>query len=81
MCRRLGIRLPVAEVGEPQLDNGSELLAGLAPDQRRAVEARVLGDQSYAEIARRESVSEVVARKRVSRALAALRSRFEEEEA
>ena len=81
MCHRLGIRLPLEEVDEPQLDNGSELLAGLAPDQRRAVEARVLGDQSYAEIARRESVSEVVARKRVSRALAALRSRFEEEEA
>lgn len=81
MCRRLGIHLPEEDVSEAQLDNGSELLEALAPEQRRAVEARVLGDQSYAEIARRESVSEVVARKRVSRALAALRSRFDEEEA
>lgn len=79
MCRRLGIRLPVEEVIEPDVDDGAELLKRLAPDQRRAVEARVLGDQSYAEIARRESVSEQVVRKRVSRALATLRSRFQEE--
>lgn len=80
MCRRLGIRLPVEpDQPEPQLDAGDELLAGLSADQRRLVQARVLDDQSYAEIARRESVSEQTARKRVSRALAALRSRLQEE--
>lgn len=79
MCRRLGIRLPVEEVIEPDVGDGGELLNRLAPDQRRAVEARVLGEESYAEIARRESVSEQVVRKRVSRALATLRSRFQEE--
>lgn len=79
MCQRLGIRLPAEQATELELDNGRELLAGLAPDQRRAVEARVLGEQSYAEIASRESVSEQAVRKRVSRALASLRSRFQEE--
>src|SRR5581483_3314796 len=62
MCRRLGIRLPVEEIIEPDLEEGQELLNRLAPDQRRAVEARVLGDQSYAEIARQELVSEQVVR-------------------
>ena len=80
MCQRLGIRLPVEEVIEPQLDDGRELLASLSPDQRRAVEARVFGERSYAEIARQESVPEQVVRKRVSRALASLRSRFQEEQ-
>jgi RNA polymerase sigma-70 factor (ECF subfamily) len=79
MCRRLGVRLPADGVAEPDLDDGRELLSRLAPEQRRAVEARVIADQSYAEIARRESVSEQVVRKRVSRALATLRSRFQEE--
>ena len=79
MCRRLGIRLPTEQVTEPEFDDGRELLGDLAPEQRRAVEARVLGEQTYAEIARRESVSEQVVRKRVSRALATLRSRFQEE--
>lgn len=79
MCQRLGIRLPAEQAIELELDTGRELLAGLAPDQRRAVEARVLSEQSYAEIARRESVSEQVVRKRVSRALSALRARFQEE--
>lgn len=77
MCRRLGISPPQAE---PQLDESDAILAGLPSDQRRAVEARVLADQTYAEIARREAISEQVARKRVSRALAALRSHFEEEQ-
>lgn len=78
MCRRLGMR-PAAETAEPELDDSGELLVVLSADQRRVVEARVLDDKPYAQIAREESVSEGVVRKRVSRALAALRSRLEEE--
>lgn len=79
MCRRLGIRLPTARTAEPQLDGSAELLTVLPADQRRAVQARVLEDKPYAEIAREEDTSEQAVRKRVSRALAPLRSRIEEE--
>ncbi len=79
LCRRLGIRLPAHSVDAPTVDERDELLAGLSPGQRRIVEARVIDDQSYAEIARQESVSEQVVRKRLSRALAALRARSQEE--
>lgn len=82
MCRRLGIRPPelLVEVGfERVVSASSELLAVLPVEQRRAVEARVLRDESYAQIAREERVSEQAVRKRVSRALSALRSRFEEQ--
>jgi RNA polymerase sigma-70 factor (ECF subfamily) len=81
MCRRLSVRRPELDPVEIGLDRvtSGELLAGLPADQRRAVEARVLRDLPYEEIAREESVSAQVARKRVSRALSALRSRFQEE--
>jgi RNA polymerase sigma-70 factor (ECF subfamily) len=79
MCRRLGIRPPAVEAVELQFDSSAELLAALPADQRRAVQARVLDEKAYAEIAREESVSEQALRKRVSRALAALRSHFQEE--
>jgi RNA polymerase sigma factor (sigma-70 family) len=79
LCRRLGITVPEPHAGELQLDRSSALLAVLPADQRRAVQARVLEDRPYAEIADSEAVSEQVVRKRVSRALAALRSHFQEE--
>ncbi len=79
MCRRLGIRIPAVETAEVQLDSGGELLTGLPAAQRRVVEARVLDDKPYGQIAREESVSEQVVRKRVSRALRTLRSRLQEE--
>jgi RNA polymerase sigma factor (sigma-70 family) len=79
LCRRLGIRLQAGHVEAPAVDERDELLAGLSPGQRRIVEARVIDDQSYAEIARRESVSEQAVRKRLSRALATLRARSQEE--
>ena len=79
MCRRLGIQLAGYSGSELELDPGAELLVALPADQRRAVKARVLEDRPYPEIAREEAVSEQVVRKRVSRALAALRTRFEEE--
>jgi RNA polymerase sigma-70 factor (ECF subfamily) len=66
----------------PAIDNvaAAELLETLPDDQRRAVSLRVLSDRSYDQIATDEAVSEQVARKRVSRGLAALRSRMQEGE-
>ena len=79
MCRRLGMRLPTAQASAPELDQSDELLVTLSGDQRQAVEAHVLQDKPYAQIAHEQSASETAVRKRVSRALAALRSRLEEE--
>jgi RNA polymerase sigma factor (sigma-70 family) len=79
MCRRLGIQIPVSAVAEPELAGETEVLALLPSEQRRAVAARVLEDKSYEQIARQESITAEVARKRVSRALAALRSHLKEE--
>lgn len=49
------------------------LLAALPRDQREVVRARILEERSYEEIAEDIGVSEMVVRKRVSRALGALR--------
>jgi RNA polymerase sigma factor (sigma-70 family) len=51
-------------------------LAELPPEQREAVEARVLHDREYGEIAGELSCSEAVVRQRVSRGLRALRLRL-----
>jgi len=53
-----------------------EELEGLAPDQRAAVQARVLHELEYAQIALSAGTSELVVRKRVSRGLATLRERL-----
>ena len=53
------------------------LLDGLPEGQRRAIQARVLDELEYADIAQRLQCSEVVVRKRVSRGLSALRERLE----
>jgi RNA polymerase sigma-70 factor (ECF subfamily) len=77
--RRIGGRRLQWDVAELESDLSSEeLLQDLPADQRRAISARVLGDQSYEQIAREENVSPEAARKRVSRALRTLRSRFSE---
>ncbi len=55
------------------------LLAGLPPDQREAVRARVLEDLDYRELAARLQVSPAAARKRVSRGLNTLRRRIQHE--
>ena len=52
------------------------MLAELPPDQRVAIDAHVVGEQSYAEIAGHQHVSEPVVRQRVSRGLTALRQRM-----
>jgi RNA polymerase sigma factor (sigma-70 family) len=54
------------------------LLASLPEDQRRAVEARIVGERDYDDIARELRCSEAVVRKRVSRGLAAMRAGLEE---
>lgn len=55
-----------------------ELLAELPAAQREALQARVLDELSYAEVAQRLECSELVARQRVSRGLSRLRARLEE---
>lgn len=51
-------------------------LDGLPPEQRAAVEARVVDELGYDEIARRAATSEAAVRQRVSRGLGALRRRL-----
>jgi RNA polymerase sigma-70 factor (ECF subfamily) len=65
----------IARINE--LSDGSrlaELLRCLPRDQREAVRARILDDESYDEIAARVGSSAMVVRKRVSRGLQQLRS-------
>jgi RNA polymerase sigma-70 factor (ECF subfamily) len=56
-----------------------ELLDALPEDQRKAIRMRVIDELGYDELAASTQVSPAVARKRVSRGLAALRRRFEQE--
>ncbi|HET8977768.1 MAG TPA: RNA polymerase sigma factor [Solirubrobacteraceae bacterium] len=60
-------------------DAAGSLLEALPADQRAAVRARVLDEQSYPEIAVTLRCSPAVARKRVSRGLAALREQLGKE--
>jgi RNA polymerase sigma factor (sigma-70 family) len=55
-----------------------DMLARLPHDQAEAIRARVLDEQSYDVVAARLRCSPLVARKRVSRGLAALRNVLEE---
>ena len=55
-----------------------ELLQRLPADQRAAIEARVVDEQEYEQIAAATRTSEAVIRKRVSRGLASLRRKLEE---
>jgi RNA polymerase sigma-70 factor (ECF subfamily) len=81
--RRLGLeRLLVDDQALARIDElGADLalaaLGELPADQRAAVEARVLGEESYDELAVRLRCSRSVARQRVSRGLRALRERLE----
>jgi RNA polymerase sigma-70 factor (ECF subfamily) len=85
--RRMGIertRLDDAALEQVESAASAELVRvelregfdALPPDQRDAVALRVLLDHDYAELAQAAGVSEVVARKRVSRGLSALRARL-----
>ena len=65
----------LADAGRGRL---SELLAELPPEQREAIEARVINEREYADIAAQLRCSEQVIRKRVSRGLGSLRASLEE---
>lgn len=84
--RRLGIPpLELTDAGLERLERLAEsdevraALAALPDDMRVAVEARVVGEQPYPQIAAALETSESVVRKRVSRGLAGLRERMKEE--
>jgi RNA polymerase sigma factor (sigma-70 family) len=55
-----------------------ELVGDLPVEQRSAVRARIIDERDYADIAKDMRCSEAVVRKRVSRALGALRDQLEE---
>ena len=61
-----------------QDDRAINLISALPPDQRVAVQARVLEDRAYPDIATELRCSESVVRKRVSRGLASLRTQLQE---
>jgi RNA polymerase sigma-70 factor (ECF subfamily) len=65
--------LRIAALGEEPL---TQLLQQLPEPQRAAVRARILDERDYEDIARELRCSEQVVRQRVSRGLAALRTRF-----
>ena len=86
---RLGVPRP--DLSDPEIERIEDLaglaeiaaaladaMDALAPDQRRAVELRVIDECSYAEVAVALGVSEQTARARVSRGLRALSSRLQE---
>ncbi len=60
---------------DPSQDSEPPSLEGLTNDQREAVEARYLRDESFSEIARRLGKTEVSVRKMISRAIQKLRSK------
>ncbi len=85
--RRLGIRdaLELAPDDFERIEAGAsgqgwvtQLMERLPADQREAIRARILDEQTYGEIATRLRTSPLVIRKRVSRGLATLREELEE---
>jgi RNA polymerase sigma-70 factor (ECF subfamily) len=82
---RMGV--PVIAIDDDDLDridrlgtlSVAQLLAALPPNQAEAIRARVFDEQPYGDVAVRLRCSPLVARKRVSRGLATLRSIVEEE--
>jgi len=65
----------VAPEEDPSQDSEPPSLEGLTPDQREAIEARYLRDESFAEIAHRLGKTEVTVRKMMSRAIQKLRAK------
>ena len=80
--RRLGVERPRlgeedVRLAELMADEVSmQLLSELPQDERRAIQAHVLEDREYAEIAAAAVISEPAARMRVSRGLGRLRARM-----
>jgi RNA polymerase sigma factor (sigma-70 family) len=65
----------LADAGRARL---TALLAELPTEQREAIAARIVDEREYADIAGELRCSEQVVRQRVSRGLARLRARLEE---
>jgi RNA polymerase sigma factor (sigma-70 family) len=84
--RRLGVEpLPlddaaIARIEEATAHEATTLLTHLPPDQREALEARILAERDYSEIASSLRCSESVIRQRVSRGLAQIRRQMEIEQ-
>jgi RNA polymerase sigma factor (sigma-70 family) len=80
--RRLGMeRIALTDDDVARIESLEDVEAGtlidvLVPDQRFAVQAHIVEEREYGEIADDLNVSEAVVRKRVSRGLAALRHRM-----
>jgi RNA polymerase sigma factor (sigma-70 family) len=68
----------IEEIAASQSIDPLALLDRLPPDQRLAVEGRVIDGSEYRELALRLCCSESVVRKRVSRGLQSLRGRLEQ---
>jgi RNA polymerase sigma factor (sigma-70 family) len=82
MCRRLGMeRIELTDEDIERIQalgdrSAGALLDGLAAPQRHAVQAHVIDERGYGEIAQELKTSEAVVRKRVSRGLATARERI-----
>ena len=82
MSRRLGMeRIGLTDEDVERIQalgdrSAGTLLDGLAAPQRHAVQARVIDERGYGEIAQELKTSEAVVRKRVSRGLATARERI-----
>jgi RNA polymerase sigma-70 factor (ECF subfamily) len=64
----------ILELAASESGSAGRLLDELPADERAAVQARVIDEREYAEIARALGCSELVVRKRVSRGLSRLRA-------
>ena len=67
----------VEAIAAAEASGVADALAALPAEQRDAVVARVLDEQDYGQIAARVQTSQSVVRKRVSRGLAAMRTRLD----
>jgi RNA polymerase sigma-70 factor (ECF subfamily) len=82
MCKRLGMeRIPLGEDDVAHIEalaasSVGTLLEGLGSEQRAAIEARVIEEHGYDQIALEMDTSEAVVRKRVSRGLEIARNRM-----
>jgi RNA polymerase sigma-70 factor (ECF subfamily) len=75
---RLALDDEAIKLVETADDEVVQLLQRLPADQRAAIEARVVDEQQYEQIAAATRTSEAVIRKRVSRGLASLRRKLQE---
>jgi RNA polymerase sigma-70 factor (ECF subfamily) len=69
----------ITRINELAGEQATAALKGLPPEQRLAIEGRVVHEEDYQVLASRLQCSKSVVRKRVSRGMRALRDRLEEE--